>query len=114
MKKEKIIHYFAFAILAFILIAGCATKPGIAGRWNEIGKTATLELSEDGTFSATDNQKMTVSGKYATSDHGEIRFMIPRPGYSSEIITGTYSVQGDILNLTSADGKEIQRYKRQE
>ena len=113
MKEGKIIRNLTCAILVVIFAAGCATKPGLTGKWQEIGKTATLELSKDGTFEATDNQKMSVVGKYALSDQGDIRFVISRPGYSSEIITGTYSVQGDILNLTSADGKEVQRYRRQ-
>ena len=55
MKNDKINLFLIIAILALFLVAGCASTPGLAGRWNEIGKTATLELTEDGTFSATDN-----------------------------------------------------------
>jgi hypothetical protein len=70
-------------------------------------------LSEDGSFKAVDNQKMAVTGKYSLNENGYIRFEIPRQGYFSEIIYGKYSLRGDILTLTSADGKEIQRYRRQ-
>jgi hypothetical protein len=113
MKKDKFNLYSAFAILAFFYIIACANTPNLFGKWKEIGKTATLELSKDGTFKAIDNQKMAVSGKYSLSEHGNIRFEISRQGSPSEIVNGKYSVQGDILTFTSADGKEIQRYRRQ-
>ena len=85
----------------------------MVGKWKEIGLAATLEFWEDGAFKAIDNQKMAVSGKYSLNEHGNIRFEIFRQGSPSEIVTGKYSVQGDILTFTSGDGKEIQRYRRQ-
>jgi hypothetical protein len=113
MKKDKFNLYFAFAILAFSLIIACAHTPNIVGKWKEIGKSATLELRKDGTFKAVDNQKMAASGKYTLSEHRNVRFEILRQDSPSEIVTGKYSVQGDILTFTSADGKEIERYKRE-
>ena len=113
MKKDKFSLCFAFAILAFFLIIACVNTPNLVGKWKEIGKAATLELWEDGTFKAIDNQKMAVRGKYSLNEHGNIRFEIFRQDSPSEIVTGIYSVQGDILTFTSADGKEIQRYRRQ-
>jgi hypothetical protein len=113
MKKDKFNFYCAFAILAFSFIIACASSPNLVGKWKEIGKAASLELWKDGTFKAVDNQKMAVSGKYSLSEHGNIRFEIFRQGSPSEIVNGKYSVQGDILTLISADGKEIQRYERQ-
>ena len=113
MKKDKINLYSVFAILAFFFIISCANKPYIVGKWKEIGKTGTLELWKDGTFKAVDNQKMAVSGKYSLNEHGNVRFEIFRQGSSSGIVNGKYSVQGDILIFTSADGKEIERYKRE-
>jgi hypothetical protein len=105
MKRDKFILYSAFVIFVFSFIIGCANTPNLVGKWKEIGKTATLELSKDGTFKAVDNQKMAVNGKYSLSEHGNIRFEISRQGSPSEIVTGKYSVQGDILTFTSADGK---------
>ena len=113
MKKDKLNFCSVFAILAFSFIIACANTPDLVGKWKEIGKAATLELWKDGTFNAVDNQKMAVSGKYSLSEHGNIRFEIFRQGSPSEIVSGKYSVQGDILTLISADGKETQRYKRQ-
>ena len=113
MKKDKFKLCSAIAILTFFFIIACANTPNLVGKWKEIGKVATLELWEDGTFKAVDNQKMAVKGKYSLSENGNIRFKIFRQGSASEIVNGTYSLQGDILNLTSADGKEIQRYRLQ-
>ena len=113
MKKDKFKLCSPIAILAFFFIIACANKPYIVGKWKEIEKTGTLELWEDGTFKAVDSQKMAVSGKYTLSEDGNVRFEIFRQGSPSEIVNGKYSVQGDILTFTSADGKEIQRYRRQ-
>ena len=91
----------------------CAITPNLVGKWKEIGKTATLELWNDGTFKAVDNQKMAVKGKYSLTENGNIRFEIFLKDSPFEIVNGKYSVQGDTLTFKSADGKEIQRYKRQ-
>jgi len=113
MKEGKFNIYSAFAILAFSFIIACSNSPNLVGKWKEIGKTATLELREDGTFKAVDNQKMAVSGKYTLSEHGSVRFEIFRQGSPSEIVNGKYSMQGDILTFRSSDGEEIEKYKRE-
>jgi hypothetical protein len=113
MKRDKFNLYSAFSIVAFSLIIACANTQHLVGKWKEIGKAATIEFWEDGTFKAVDNQKMTVKGKYTLSEHRNVKFEIFRQGSSSEIVNGRYSVQGDILTFTSADGKEIQRFRRQ-
>ena len=113
MKKEKFKLYSVFAILAFSFITAYANKSNIVGKWKEIGKAATIEFWKDGTFKAVDNQKMAVNGKYTLSEHRNVRFEIFRQGSFSEIVNRKNSVQGDILTFTSADGKEIERYKRE-
>ena len=113
MKKDKFKFYFVLAIFSLFFIAGCANTPDLVGRWKDVGDTATLELSEDGKFKAVDNQHMAVSGRYSLPENGKIRFEISRQGSPPDIVNGRYSMQGDILTLTSADGKEIQRYRRQ-
>ena len=113
MKKDKLKFCSAIAILVFFFITACANTPNLVGKWKEIEKVATLELWKDGTFKAVDNQKMAVKEKYFLSENGNIRFEIFRQDSSSEIVNGKYSVQGDILTFTSADGIEIQRYRRQ-
>ena len=113
MKKDKFKLCSPIAILAFFFIIACANTPNLVGKWKEIGKAATLELWKDGTFKAVNNQKMAVKGKYFLSENGNIRFEIFRQDSPSEIVNGKYSVQGDILTFTSADGKEIESYRRE-
>jgi hypothetical protein len=103
----------ALVIVALIFILACASTPNIVGKWKEIGKTATLEFRKDGTFKAVDNQKMAVKGKYTLVEPGNIRFEIFRQGSPSEIVNGTFSLQDDVLTVTSADGKETERYRRE-
>ena len=103
----------AFIIIALFFILACANTPYIVGKWKEIGKTATLEFWKDGTFKAVDNQKMAVKGKYTLIEPSNVRFEIFRQDSPSEIVNGTYSLQGDVMTFTSADGKEIERYRRE-
>jgi hypothetical protein len=115
MKKDKFKHNFHFllAIIPFFLIISCASTPDVVGKWREIGKTATLEFWNDGTFKAVDNQGMAVSGKYALQKNGSATFEIAHQGSSPEIIKGYLSVRGDELTITSARGNEVERYRRE-
>jgi len=113
MKKDKFKLCSVFVIFTLTFILACANTPYIVGNWKEIGKTATLEFWKDGTFKAIDNQRMAVSGKYTLIEPGNVRFEIFRQGSPSEIVNGTFSIQGDVLTVTSTDGKEIERYKRE-
>jgi hypothetical protein len=90
----------------------CASTPNIVGKWKEIGKTATLEFWKDGTFKAVDNQGMAVNGEYTLIVPGNVRFEIFRQDTPPDIVKGIYSFQGDVLAVTSEDGKETERYKR--
>jgi len=56
---------------------------------------------------------MAVNGKYKLIEPGNVRFQIFKQGSPSEIVNGMVSLQGDVLTFTSADGKEIERYKRE-
>jgi len=113
MKKDKFKLCSVFVILAFSFILACANTPNIVGKWKEIGKTATLEFWKDGTFKAVDNQGMAVKGKYTLIEPEKVRFEIFQQGSPHEIVNGTFSLQGDVLTVTSADGKEVERYKRE-
>ena len=115
MKKDKIKHIFhsLSAVIAFFLIISCANTPDIVGKWREIGKTATLEFWKDNTFKAVDNQGMAVSGKYTLYENGNVSFEILRQGASLEIVNGKISLRGDELTITSVDGKEVERYRKE-
>ena len=92
MKKYKYSFYPLLTIFTLLLIISCATTSDIVGKWREVGKTATLEFWNDGTFKAVDNQGMVVSGKYILSENGNARFEIDRQGFSPEIVIGKISV----------------------
>ena len=113
MKKDEFKLFAAFIIIAFTFIFSCTNSSNIVGKWKEIGKTATLEFWKDGTFKAVDNQKMAVKGKYTLIEPGNVRFEIFRQDSPPEIVNGTFSLQGNVLTFTSADGREIERYKRE-
>jgi len=56
---------------------------------------------------------MAVKGIYSLIEPGNVRLEIFRQDSPPEIVNGTFSLQGDVLTLTSADGKETERYKRE-
>ena len=114
MKKDEFKLCSAFVILALFFILACtANTPHVVGKWKEIGKTATLEFWEDGTFKAVDNQGMAVNGKYSLIEPGNVRVEIFRQDSPPEVVSGTFFLQGDVLAVTSEDGKEIEIYRRE-
>jgi hypothetical protein len=100
------------AILTFSLIASCASRPDVVGRWQEIGKTATIELLKDGMFTAVDNMGMAVSGNYTLYKDGNIKFEVTRQESSPDIVNAEVTVKGDELTFVFSHGKEVGRYKR--
>ena len=115
MKKEHAIKnfYFLLIAIAFCLITSCAHTPGVIGKWREIGKTSTLDLRKDNTFRAIDNQGMSVSGKYTLYEDGKVSFEISRPGDSPDIVYGIITVGDDGLIMTFGEGKEVERYRKE-
>jgi hypothetical protein len=98
--------------MIFILLS-CASKPDIIGKWREVGKVATLEFSADGSFKAVDNQGMAVSGEYTLFKEGNLRCEVQRGGSSKEIVNLKISIKGDELTLTSSEGSEVEKYRRE-
>jgi hypothetical protein len=81
------------------------------GKWREVGKTATVEFSKDGTFKAVDNQGMAVSGRYTLLKDGHLRCEIQQKGGAGEVVNLTISIKGDELTLTSSRDKEVEIYR---
>jgi len=54
MKNTDDKSYFRICWLVPVLffLAFCASTPDITGKWNEVGKVATIEFPKDGTFKA--------------------------------------------------------------
>ena len=89
-------------------------KSEIVGNWREVGKTASLEISEDGTFKAVDNEGMAVAGKYTLVEHGRIKFAIQHEKTPEEIVSLGFAINGDELTLTPSDGGQVERYRKVE
>lgn len=114
MKKHQfkgVANVFLLIIVVFFL-SFCASKPDLVGKWKEIGKTATIEFSKDGTFKAVDNQGMAVSGKYALFAD-RLHFEIQQREGALEEVNLTISIKGDELTLTSPGHREVEIYRRE-
>ncbi len=113
MKKNAWTHHLLLlhGLFSFFLIISCATSPSISGKWQEVGRTASLEFMADGTFKAVDNEKMAVSGRYTLHKDGDLELEIYHKNLSTEIVKGKISVDGDELFITPAKSDETEHYK---
>ena len=102
------------ALLVAGFLVSCMHQPDITGKWLEPGKTSSIEFRQDGTFTATDDMGMTVTGNYILQAEGKIRLEIKHPDSSVEILSGNIAVKGDTLKLTHEENKEILIYKKSE
>ena len=110
----KIVTGAFLSLISLIVLTACAGAPGIIGKWQEPGTTATMEFFRDGTFTAVDDMEMEVSGSYVLRKDGGIRFEIIHPESPPETISAILSVKGDELTLTFGDDKEVEKYRRAE
>jgi hypothetical protein len=111
-KAYKIVaNPFSLIILAVFLIS-CAHKPNIIGKWQEPGKTSSIEFTKHGTFTAVDDMGMAVSGNYFLQAKGKIRLEIKQSDSTIEILSGSIAVQDDKLILTPEDDKEVLIYRK--
>jgi len=108
----KAVVYFLLAVLPTVFLFSCAHTPNITGKWQEPGKTSSIEFGQDGSFTAVDDMGMAVSGNYTLQAKEKIRFKINHPDSSVEIITGNITVQDDELIFTFGDDKEVLTYKK--
>ncbi len=105
--------YVLSLIVGLFFLSFCASRPDLIGKWREVGKTATVEFSKDGTFKAVDNQGMAVSGRYTLLNGGHLRFEIQQKEGAGEVVNLTVSIKGDELTLTSSRGREAEIYRRE-
>jgi hypothetical protein len=110
--KMKSLVLILFGLLLFLSIASCQQSPNLIGKWQEVGKTATLEFNEDHTFSAVDNMGMAVSGTYSLDNNGNIRFEIKHNEPSPEIIIVKVTVRDDELTVIYGYAGEVENYRR--
>lgn len=99
-------------VIMLVWISSCAGMPAVIGKWQQPGRSATVQFNRDGTFTAVDNQGMAVNGKYCIMKKNRVRFEIDMPDAPPEIINGTYVLDGQRLTLTSADGEDVDVYQK--
>ena len=103
---------FLLVVVLFFL-SFCASGPDLVGKWREVGKTAMIEFSKDGTFRAVDNQGMAVSGRYTLLKDGHLRCEIQQKEETGEVVNLIISTKGDELTLTSSKGREVEIYRKE-
>jgi hypothetical protein len=108
----KYLQAFIFVFAAIVFLVSCQQSQNIIGKWQEIGKTATLEFNEDHTFKAVDNMGMSVSGKYYLDNSGKMRFEIKHNEPSPEIIIVKATVRDDELTVIYGYAGEVENYRR--
>jgi hypothetical protein len=108
----KYLQAFIFVFAAIVFLVSCQQSPNLTGKWQEIGKTATLEFNEDHTFKAVDNMGMAVSGTYSLDNNGNIRFEIKHNEPEAEIIDTKVRFAGDELIFNFGDRGEVEKYRR--
>jgi hypothetical protein len=101
-----------FGLAAIVFLVSCQHSINLIGKWQEVGKTATLEFRDDHTFSAVDNMGMAVSGTYSLDNNGNIRFEIKHDEPSPEIIRAKVLVRDDELIFIYGDSGEAENYRR--
>lgn len=109
---KGVVHVLWLVVVLFFL-SSCASKPDLVGKWREVGKTAAIEFSRDGTFKAVDNQGMAVSGRYTLLKDGHLRCEIQQKEGAGEVINLIISIKGDELTLTSSRDREVEIYRRE-
>ena len=110
--KLKYLQVVIFALAAIVFLVSCQHSPNLTGKWQEIGKTATLEFHEDHTFNAVDNMGMAVSGTYSLDNNGNMRFEIKHDEPEAEIIDAKVTFAGDELIFNFGDKGEVEKYRR--
>lgn len=89
--------------------------PDLIGRWREVGRSATLEFLEDGSFKAKDNEGMAVAGRYVVVEDDNLTFVIHHGGTTDEVVTLDFSLLDGELTLTSSGTKaEVEHYRKEE
>jgi len=108
----KDVTQYLTALLLLVFLVSCVYNPNITGKWQEPGKTSSIEFGQNGTFVAIDDMGMTVNGNYSFLDEGKIRLEIIHPNSYIEIIIGSIEIQGDKLKLSYNEGKEVLLYQK--
>jgi len=114
MPNRKQLIQFYFGIFAITFLISCTQKHSqiLTGKWQEIGKKATIEFYDAHTFQAIDDMGMAVNGTYAIDDNGNVRFEIKHDDSEIEIIDAKVVFEKDDLIFNFGDTGGVENYRR--
>lgn len=114
MPNHKKFIYLYLVIFAITFLISCTQQHSLilTGKWQEIGKKATIEFYDAHTFQAIDDMGMAVKGTYAVDDNGNVRFEIKDDDGETEIIDAKVSFEKDDLVFKFRDDGGIEKYRR--
>jgi len=114
MPNRKQLIQFYFGIFTITLLISCTQQHSqiLLGKWQEMGKKATVEFYDDHTFQAIDDMGMAVNGTYAINDNGNVRFEIKHDHGETEIIDAKVSFEKDDLIFNFIDNGGIEKYRK--
>jgi len=93
-------------------VFGCALRPALTGKWQDVEGLATVRFEADGVFNAVDNEGMAVSGTYRLTGGDGIQFEVGHGETQPEIIRARLVLQEDRLVLIVPGEKNAQTYRR--
>ncbi len=119
-------HRFARPLTLFVfiaLLASCAIRPDVTGRWQQVEGEDTLEFREDGTFTAVDQAGATVVGRYTLHADGTLSYAITHTDVMKAELSPVEKVEIRIaglkfrhldheLKVTPQDGNGAEVYRR--
>ena len=96
------------------VMVGSRPPPELIGRWREVGRSATLEFLEDGSFKAKDNEGMAVAGRYVVGEDDKLSFVIHHEGNADEVVTVDFSLlDGELTVIFAGVKEEIEHYRKE-
>lgn len=101
------------AVLSFLAcLSSCSSKPenAIAGKWQDINGTDTMEFFKNGTVRAIDKQS-SLAGNFKFIDKDRIKIELEGVGASAGSLTAKVAISNGVLTLTMPDGKDL-KYKK--
>lgn len=111
-RKQFIKLYLLISAITILISCTQQHSQILTGKWQEIGKKATLEFYEDNTFKAIDDMGMAVNGTYAVDHNGTVRFEIKHEDGETEIISAKMTFEKDDLIFNFRDNGGVEKYRR--
>ena len=108
---------FSSSIITVIIVVavfffGCALRPTLTGKWQDVKGPATVRFEADGVFHAVDNEGMAVSGTYRLTGDDGIQFEVTHDEAQPEIIQARMILEEDRMVLILPGDDEVQTYRR--